>query len=216
MNLKLLLDAADECNLTLNETKSKFRTTTLDMLMYRISHNQVKPDPQRLQPLLNLPLPSTAKELKRVSGMFSYYSKWISKFSEKAGPLLHSSTFPLDDDALNSFQRLKDDLAEACLGAIADDLPFEVETDASGFALAALLSQDGRQVAFMTRTLTSCERRYPAVEKEACAITKAVRRWKHYLKGRHFSLVTDQQAISYMFDQHHKGKNKNTNPFMAA
>ena len=122
------------------------------------------------------------------------------------------STFPPDDDALNSFQRLKDDLAKACLGAIADDLPFEVKTDASDFALAAILSQDGRPVAFMSRTLTltSCERRYPAVEKEACAIIEAVRRWKHYLKGRHFSLVTAQQAISYIFEQHHKGKIKKT------
>jgi len=180
------------------------------MLGNRISHNQVKPDPQRLQPLLDLPPPSTAKDLKRVLGMFSYYSKWISKFSEKASPLLHASTFPLDDDALNSFQRLKEDLAKACLGAIADDLPFEVETDASDFALAAILSQDGRPVAFMFRTLISCERRYLSVEKEACGIIEAVRRWKHYLKGRHFSLVTDQQAISYMFDQHHKGKIKNT------
>ena len=93
----------------LNETKSKFRTSTLDMLWYRISHNQVKSDPQRLQPLLDLPLLSTSKELKRVSGMFSYYSKSISKFSEKASPLLHASTFSIDDDALNSFQRLKDD-----------------------------------------------------------------------------------------------------------
>ena len=62
----------------------------------------------------------------------------------------------------------------------------------------------------LSRTLTSCERRYPAVEKEACAIIEAVRRWKHYLKGRHFSLVTDQQAISCMFDQHHTSKIKNT------
>jgi len=155
MNLKLLLDAAAECNLTLNETKSRFCTTTLDILGYRISHNQVKPDPQRLQPLLDLPAPSTAKELKRVSGMFSYYAKWISTFSEKASPLLHASIFPLDDGALKSFQRLKSDLAKACLGAIADGVPFEVETDASEFALAAILSQDGRLVAFMSRTLTS-------------------------------------------------------------
>jgi len=208
-NLKLLLDAADECNLTLNETKSKFRTTTLDMLGCRISHNQVKPDPQRLQPLLDLPPPSTGKELKRVSGMFLYYSKWISKFSEKASPLQHASTFPLDDDSLNSFQRLKDDLVKACLGVIADDLPFEVETDASDFVLAAIVTR-WSAVAFMSRTLTSCERRYPAVEKEACARIEAVCRWKHYLKGRHFSQVTHQQTISYMFDQNHKGKINNT------
>jgi len=46
MNYKLLLDTANDCtcNLTLNKTKSNFRTTILDMLRYRISHNQVKPD----------------------------------------------------------------------------------------------------------------------------------------------------------------------------
>ena len=84
--------------------------------------------------------------------MFSYYSKWIPRFSEKAGPLLHASTFSLDHEALNSCRRLKDDIAEACLDAIVDDLPFEVETDASHFALAAILSQGGRPVAFMSRT----------------------------------------------------------------
>jgi len=61
----------------------------------------------------------------RVSGMFSYYSKWISKFSEKVSPLLHASTFPLDDDELNSFQRLKDALVNVFLGAIAVDLPLK-------------------------------------------------------------------------------------------
>jgi len=52
-NLKLLLDAASSCNITLNESKSQLRVRTLDMLGYRVSFQQVKPDPQRLQPLLD-------------------------------------------------------------------------------------------------------------------------------------------------------------------
>jgi len=41
MNYKLLLDTANDykCSLTLNKTKSNFRTTILDMLGSRISHN---------------------------------------------------------------------------------------------------------------------------------------------------------------------------------
>ena len=61
--------------MTMNEFKSQLRVRTLDMLGYRVSFQQVKPDPQRLQPLLDLPPPRTPKELKRVSGMFSYYAK---------------------------------------------------------------------------------------------------------------------------------------------
>jgi len=41
-------------------------------------------------------------------------------------------------------------------------------------------------------------------------VIEAVRKWQHFLKGRYFTIVTDQEAISFMFDQHHHGKIKNT------
>ena len=63
-------------------------------------------------------------------------------------------------------------------------------------------------MAFTSRTLSHCEKRYPAVEKEATAVIEAVRKWQHFLKGRYFTIVTDQEAISFMFDQRHHGKIK--------
>ena len=77
------------------------------MLGYRVSFQQVKPGPQRLQLLLDLPPPRTPKELKRVSGMFSYYAKWIPRFSKTAGPLLRPAKLPLDGEALAAFNDLK-------------------------------------------------------------------------------------------------------------
>ena len=47
------------------------------------------------------------------------------------------------------------------------------------------------------------------MEKEACAIVEACRKWLHYLTGRHFLLITDQQAVSYMFDTNKHWKIKN-------
>jgi len=41
------------------------------MLRYLVAYKQIKPDPKRLQALLDLPEPTCAKELKRVSGLFS-------------------------------------------------------------------------------------------------------------------------------------------------
>ena len=63
-----------------------------------------------------------------------------------------------------------------------------LESDASDVALSATLNQGGRPVAFMSRTLQSSELHYPAVEKEAMAIIEAVRKWRHFLAGRHFTL----------------------------
>ena len=75
-----------------------------------------------------------------------------------------------------------------------------VETDASDSALSASLNQGGKPIAFFSRTLKPHERRLCPVEKEACAIVEACRKWRHYLTGRHFLLITDQQAVSYMFE----------------
>ena len=75
---------------------------------------------------MKMPEPNSTKELKRVLGFFSYYSKWIENVSQKAYPIIHCKHFPLSGDALKSFQDLKSDLAEASLGVINDDLPFEV------------------------------------------------------------------------------------------
>ena len=208
-NLRQLLAAAAQSGLTFNEKKSKIRQEKIQLLGHEISQGSVKPDPDRLKPLLQMQPPESPKELKRVSGMFAYYAKWIDNFSFKARPLLKTENFPLNNEALQSFQLLKQELANASLGCICEDVPFTVESDASDYAVAAVLSQAGRPVAFMSRTLNASERRYPAIEKEATAIIEAVRKWTHFLKARMFTLVTDQRSLSFMFDKSNRGKIKN-------
>ena len=83
-----------------------------------------------------------------MSGLFTCYAKWIPNFSEKVGPLLHCNAFSLSKEAVIAFKTLKADLCNASLGSIQVGVLFEVETYASDFALAAVLSQDRRPVAF--------------------------------------------------------------------
>ena len=209
MNLRKFREAAVKYNLTFNESKSIISKQSISMLGYLIDNHSIKPDPERLEPLLQLATPTTASMLQRALGLFAYYSNWIPKYSDKIRPLTQSSTFPLSETACKAFEAIKREISEAIVVAIDDSIPFVVETDASDHCIAATLNQAGRPVAFFSRTLSKQEQRHPTIEKEAYAIVEAIRKWRHFLIGRHFRLITDQRSVSFMFDKHKLGKIKN-------
>ena len=208
-NLKQFLSTAEKCNLTFNDSKCIYSSSTIDLLGYRISKGTLKPDPERVQPLLELPAPANRKALRRVIGMFAYYAQWIPKYSDKIKPLVENEEFPMHEKALKSFEEMKEILADVTLDVIREDIPFTVETDASDIAVSATLNQNEKPVAFFSRTLRSNELHHSCVEKEATAIVEAIRKWSHLLLGRRFKLITDQKSVAYMYDNRRRSKVKN-------
>ncbi|XP_038652364.1 uncharacterized protein LOC119965671 [Scyliorhinus canicula] len=208
-NLQKFLQTAKLLNLTYNKDKCVFSTDRLAILGYVVRNGVIGPDPERMRPLMELPLPNTPKSLKRCLGFFAYYAQWVPNYADKARPLMQTTTFPPSTEACQAFSRIKADIAKATMRAIDEALPFQVESDASEVALAATLNQAGRPVAFFSRTLQASELRHPSVEKEAQAIVEAVRHWRHYLAGRRFTLLTDQRSVAFMFDNAQRGKIKN-------
>ena len=195
--------------MTFNPKKSIIAATSIALLGYVFQHDSIKPDPARLQPLTDLPAPHDAASQKRDVGMFAYYSKWIQNFSAKIHPVSRNDTFPMPKETLEQFEMLKADIRAATVSAIDPDIPFVVETDASEFAIAATLNQAGRPVAFFSRTLNSSEVKHHAVEKEAYAIVECLREWRHFLLGRYFKIITDQESVSFMYNGRWKSKVKN-------
>jgi len=209
-NLKVFLNAAKECHLTLNEGKCKCATETISLLGYHISKGVLQPDPDHVKPVLNMPVvPRNSKELQRLVGLFAYYAQWIPRYCDKIRPLVAAKVFPLDENAAGAVKVLMDDLSSAALGAIDEKLPFVLKTNASENAISATLNQQNRPVAFVSRTLNSNERRHVSVEKEALAIVQAVRKWAHLLTGRRFKIATDRRSVAFMYDNNNHGKIKN-------
>ena len=208
-NVRRFMEVVKKHRFTLNEEKTIRSVSSINILGYLVSHNTIKPDPERMEPLLKLPLPSDPAALKRALGLFSYYSRWIDKFSDRIQPLIGDPDFPLSEDCKNAFEEIKLSIVNASVVNPSDSEILVLETDASDLALSASLNQGGKPVAFFSRTLKAHERKHPAVEKEACAIVEACRKWNHYLAGRRFLLITDQQAVFYMFSRENHGKIKN-------
>ena len=107
------------------------------ILGYCISR-EIKPDPERLCALKELPPPENSKLAKRILDKFAYYTKWIHNFSDKIRPLVENTKFTLETKALKAFKQIKQELEVSALKPIDKSLPFEVECDASDVAISVL------------------------------------------------------------------------------
>jgi hypothetical protein len=76
--------------------------------------------------------------------------------------------------------------------------PFEVETNASGYAMGDILMQGGRPVCYHSEIFHGEVLNYPTYDKELYALVQAVKKWKHYLMGKETIIHIDHQPLQYL------------------
>ena len=76
-------------NITLNHAKSMISTSSINVLGYLVRDGNIRPDPERLRTLQELPLPTNVQSLRITLGLFAYYAKWIPEFSSKIQSLMN-------------------------------------------------------------------------------------------------------------------------------
>lgn len=124
----------------------------------------------------------------------------MKHYSRKIYPA--STTFPLTKaEASLSAPKV---VENSVVCAIDESLPFKVKTDAFYVAVAVIIFQFGRPVAFL-RTLQSAVKHYPSIEK-AQSFIEVSRNWRCYLAGSRFPVKTDQRSVRYMFDRRQESK----------
>lgn len=207
-NLKCVLKRLSDFNLKIQLDKCEFLKRETEFLGHIISSDGVKPNPDKIEKIIQWPMPKNQKEIKQFLGLVGYYRRFIKDFSKISRPmtkfLKKDSTIDTKDSSyINAFNTLKQILStDQILAYPQFDLPFILTTDASGYALGAVLSQIQENVekpiAFASRTLSEPETRYATNEKEALAILWAVNKFKPYLYGQKFTLVTDHKPLTFI------------------
>ena len=76
--------------------------------------------------------------------------------------------------------------------------PFEIKTDASDYAIGAILTQQGHLMAYHSETLYETIRKYPTYEKEMYSIVQACRQWKHYILGKETIIHTYHRPLQFI------------------
>ena len=182
--------------------KCVFWGTSLRFLGHLVSDGTIKPDPQCSVPFLKFPIPSSLKQLEHFIRLAVYHVKWVPCFSRIMDPLfstLQKKSLPLSLAARNAISQIKQAMNRAILYIVDPDEPLTLSTDASANAIGAILSQEGRPVAYMSQRLSPTRRHWPPAELEGYVV-RACQQFRHYLANQPFTILCDQnefvQALS--------------------
>lgn len=205
--LSKVLNRIIDAGLTLNREKCHFCKQELRYLGYIVNSSGLLVDPSKVEAIVNLPTPRNVTEVRRIVGLASWYRRFIPKFSSIAAPLTNllrkNQKFIWDDSCENSLKTIKEHLISApVLSCPNYELSFLIQTDASDYGLGAVLTQnhnDGEKVvAYLSRSLTKAERKYSTTEKECLAVLFAIEKFRPYVEGTRFTVITDHYSLLWL------------------
>ncbi|GFV87105.1 transposon Tf2-6 polyprotein [Trichonephila clavipes] len=136
-----------------------------------------------------------------------YFSKFFPAYSVIAKPLsdlLRKDTpFNFNVEQKASFDELKRLLCQKpVLGIYRQNCETEIHTDASIDGLAAVLLQRSpddnslHPIYYMSRKMSETERKYTSYELEVLAIIETLKKFKVYILGMPFKIITDCNAFT--------------------
>ena len=177
-------------------SKCAFGKQELEYLGHIITHCGVKVDEKKIEAMVAWPRPSNITELRGFLGLTGYYRKFVQGYGLIARPLtnlLKKGKFQWNDEAEAAFLALKQAMTSTPTLAMPNFTePFTIETDASGNGIGAVLTQQNRPIAYMSRALGITKQTWSIYAKEMLAIVEAIRLWRPYLLGRKFYIKIDQ------------------------
>src|SRR6218665_1556158 len=205
--LEIVLQRLQDANLKLKPSKCKLLQRQVLFLGHLVSEHGVTTDPAKVQAVEEWPTPNRVKDVRAFLGLSSYYRRFVPNFAHIARPL-HSLTrkgqrFEWSESCERSFQALKRSLLEAPILGLPNDTDcYVLDTDASGEAIGAVLSQiqdsTERVICYGSRVCSPAKRNYDVTRRELLAIVFFLKTFRPYLLGRKFLLRTDHSALQWL------------------
>lgn len=214
--LKKVFECLRHSGLKLNLSKTKLFCKRIEYLGHVIDDSGVKPNEKNTQAIKNMPIPKNVKETQRFLGMASYFRKFIKCFAKMAYPLNNlckkNVKFEWSSACNNAFETLKNALSTQPVLAFPNfNEQFFISVDASNFAVGGYISNtpppNDRPIEYFSKTLNDAQKNYSTTEKELLAIILAIEQFRHFIWGKHFTLYTDHQALTYLFS-HNKANSR--------
>lgn len=209
-HVRRVLERLQEYGLPVSVEKSVFHAKSVRFLGFVISESGVAMEPERVEVIQNWPTPTSVRDIRVFLGFTGFYRRFIHRYSYVARPLTDrlrgedTGAIQLSLPEKASFLTLKLLFTSAPLLRHYDpSLRLRVDTDASGYAIGAVLSQlfdDGwHPTAYFSRKLAGPELRYGTPDAELMAIVEAFRAWRHYLTYSQHVIVVRTDHLNHRY-----------------
>ena len=193
----------EEHGFRLKQAKCELLMPSVKYLGHFIGQDGIRPLPSKVAAIVKAPSPTNVQELRSFLGLLNYYGKFIANLATIIHPLNELlRKWKWSEDCDKAFELAKQQLSSSQLLTHYDpSLPIHMAADASAYGIGAVISHtlaDGteRPIAFASRTLSSSEKNYAQLEKEALALVFGVKKFHQYLYGRRFTLITDHKPLT--------------------
>ncbi|KAH9649250.1 hypothetical protein KPL70_025911 [Citrus sinensis] len=163
-------------------------------------------DEEKVKAIKEWATPKSVSEVRSFHGLASFYRRFVKNFSTLAAPLTEIVKkhvgFKWGSEQERAFNLIKEKLVSAPLLALPDFAKtFEIECDASGIGIGAILMQERRPIAYFSEKLSGAALNYPTYDKEMHALVRALETWQHYLLPKEFVIHTDHESLKHLKGQ---------------
>lgn len=207
--LAAVLKRFSEYDILLNEGKCVYGVEALEFLGHQLSAEGVRPTESRIAAIQKFREPQNVSELRSFLGLICYVGRFVPNLASKTEPLrqlLRSGVqFKWTPTENLAFNQIKTAISKIHhLGFFNPKDRTKLMTDASATGLGAVLLQEdsngnSRVIAYASKALTDLEMKYFQTEREALSLTWGVEKFRLYLLGIKFTLLTDCKALKFLF-----------------
>ena len=185
-----VLEKLSDAQLCISPQKTELFQKKMEFVGHIVSAKGIEVQPDKLEAILQFPVPMKQKQVRSFMGMLNYQSAYIKNFTETARPLQKLTgkgvKFQWEKEHQVAFETLKNKLTSPPILKSPDfTKPFLITSDASNEAISAVMEQIYEDRKFLVdavgRCLNQAEKNYSTTEKELLAVIYAIQKWKSFL-----------------------------------
>lgn len=204
-NLRAVLDRAFQRGLRFNEEKLEVGVTEVQYFGHLLTSEGLKPSPDKISAIRDMPPPTNKTELLSFMGMINYLSRYAQNLSEITSPLRDllqkNVEFSWEKPQIDAFDKVKEMLTSPgkVLGYYDPKKKLIMQSDSSRSGLGSTLLQDGRPITYASKSLTASQKNYAMIELECLGILFGLKRFHQYVYGRKVIVETDHLPLISIF-----------------